>query len=102
MGASPENVQASPHAASHAEASSSAGIERAWKDALGLPCDLSIELAVPGLTVGDLLALEVNSVIDSRTLEGSPLPIWVNKVMIGWAEFDVVGKHLGVRVTELR
>ncbi len=73
-----------------------------WAAVVDLLCNLSVDLAIPGITVGDLLALEIGSVIDSRIPEGSPLPIWVNELVVGWAEFDVVGKHLAVRVAELR
>lgn len=73
-----------------------------WAEALWLPCRLSVELSVPGLTVGDLLKLEKDSLIDTYQSDGNALPIWVNGVMIGWAEFDVMGKGLAIRVTELR
>ena len=53
-------------------------------------------------TVAELLKLEVHSIVDARESEDAPLPIWVNGAMIGWAEFDVVGDRLAIRVTELR
>ena len=89
-------VQSAPVAASRP------GLEEAWNEAQWLPCKLSVALQVPSLTVGDLLDLELGSVIDCRVSEDTPLPVWVNEVVIGWAEFDVVGKRLAVRITELR
>jgi len=76
--------------------------EEAWNEAQWLPCKLSVALQVPKLTVGDLLDMELDSVIDCRVSQDTPLPVWVNEVIVGWAEFDVVGKRLAVRITELR
>jgi len=81
---------------------SRAPLDEAWDEAEWLPCKLSVALLVPKLTVGDLLDMEVGSVIDCRVGEDAPLPVWVNDVVVGWAEFDVVGKRLAVRITELR
>ncbi len=46
--------------------------------------------------------MELGSVIDCRVSEAMPLPVWVNEVIVGWAEFNVVGNRLAVRITELR
>ena len=73
-----------------------------WANVMGLRCRLTVEFQIPGLKVGDLLKLETNSVIDAQHSDGTPVPLWVNGVMIGSAEFDVVGKQLAIRVTELR
>jgi len=73
-----------------------------WADVLALKCTLSVALRMPRTTVADLLRLEVHSIIDARESEDAPLPVWVNGAMIGWAEFDVVGDRLAIRVTELR
>lgn len=73
-----------------------------WADVMSLPCRLAVEFPIVGLKVGDLLRLEHGSVIDTHQSDSTLIPIWVNGVMIGWAEFDVVGKRLAIRVTELR
>ena len=73
-----------------------------WTEAQWLPCTVSVELSIPRLKVKDLLKLERDSIIDTHCADGSTLPVWVNGAMIGWAEFDVVGKRLAIRVTELR
>jgi len=72
-----------------------------WTALVLLPCTLSVDLAVSEVTVGDLLDLEVGSIINSHHPESSPLPVWVNGVTVGRAEFDVVGKHIAVRITEI-
>jgi len=73
-----------------------------WAEAQWLPCTVSVELSIPHLRVRDLLRLDRDSIIDTHCADGSTLPVWVNGAMIGWAEFDVVGKRLAIRVTELR
>ena len=77
-------------------------LEEAWTEAQWLPCKLSVALRVPKLTVGTLLDMEPDSVIDCQVGEDVPVPIWINESVIGWAEFDVVGNKLAVRITELR
>ena len=73
----------------------------AWAQAMDLPCHLSVEVRVPDFTVGDLLKLAVNSILDTRYRDGSHVPIRVNGQMLGWAEFDVMDDRLAVRITEL-
>ncbi|HTS67399.1 MAG TPA: FliM/FliN family flagellar motor C-terminal domain-containing protein [Terriglobia bacterium] len=72
-----------------------------WAEALELPCHLSVALEVPHYTVRDLLGLTVNSVVDTRRREGAHVPVLVNGVMVGWAEFDVIDGRLAVRMTEM-
>ncbi len=73
-----------------------------WSEVMGIPCRLTAEFPITGLKVGDLLRLERGSIIDGHQNDSTPIPIWVNGVMLGWAEFDVVGKRLAIRVTELK
>jgi len=73
-----------------------------WENALNWSCTLSVVMPMPRITVRDLMQLEVNSILDTRESEEAALPIWVNGAMIGWAEFDVVGDRLAIRVTDLR
>jgi flagellar motor switch protein FliN/FliY len=72
-----------------------------WPEALELPCQLSVALEVPHFTVGDLLNLSVGGVVDTRRREGAHVPVLVNTVMVGWAEFDVIDGRLAVRMTEM-
>jgi len=71
-----------------------------WAYVSLLPCVLSVEIEAPQFTVSDLLDLEVGSVINSRHSKASPVLVWVNGVKVYWAEIDVIGTRLGVRVTE--
>jgi flagellar motor switch protein FliN/FliY len=80
----------------------STGVPRElWPEALELPCHLTVGLEVPHFTIRDLLALNVNSLVDTRRREGAHVPVMVNDIMVGWAEFDVIDGRLAVRMTEM-
>jgi flagellar motor switch/type III secretory pathway protein FliN len=72
-----------------------------WPEVLELPCHLSVALEVPHFTIRDLLALDVNSLVDTGRHEGAHVPVLVNGVMVAWAEFDVIDGQLAVRMTEM-
>jgi flagellar motor switch protein FliN/FliY len=72
-----------------------------WPEVLGLPCQLTVGLEVPHFTIRDLLSLSVNSLVDTHRREGAHVPVMVNGVMVGWAEFDVIDDRLAVRMTEM-
>jgi flagellar motor switch protein FliN/FliY len=72
-----------------------------WPEAMELPCQLHVALEVPHFTVRDLLSLRVNSLVDTQRREGAHVPVLVNSVMVGWAEFDVIDGRLAVRMTEM-
>jgi len=72
-----------------------------WAGVETLPCTLSVSLPIGGITVRDLLRLEVNSIVDSRQWAELPLPVWVNGVIVASSEFDLAGERLAVRITEL-
>jgi len=72
-----------------------------WPEVLELPCHLYVELEVAHFTVRDLLDLHADSVVDTQRREGANVPVKVNGVMVGWAEFDVIEDRLSVRLTEM-
>jgi flagellar motor switch/type III secretory pathway protein FliN len=72
-----------------------------WKRVLGLPCGLTIDLALPDFKVADLLKLRMGSVINAHWGLGRDVPLHLNGTLLGWTEFEVVGDNLAVRVTEL-
>ncbi len=86
------------------EIESNSGSARAaddpWAYVSLLPCVLSAEIGAPHFTVGDLLDLDVGSVINSHYPTASPVALWVNGVKLCRAEFDVLGNRLGIRITE--
>lgn len=65
-----------------------------------LPCTLTVDVPVVRFTIGDLLALAEGSIVETACHHTSDLPLRVNNLLIGWAEFNVVGDHLAVMVTE--
>jgi len=72
-----------------------------WARMAKLACDLTVELTIPEFRISDLMRLEKGSVVDSRRAAGSDVPLLVNGTFVAWSEFEVVARHLAVRVTEL-
>jgi flagellar motor switch/type III secretory pathway protein FliN len=66
-----------------------------------LPCTLSLEVPVVRFTVGDLLRLTIGSIVETACHQTSDVPLRVNKLLIGWTEFEVIGDQLAVRITDL-
>jgi flagellar motor switch/type III secretory pathway protein FliN len=73
----------------------------AWEQVLPLPCRLTVDMPMPGFTVADALQLRRSSVINSRWRVGADVPLRLNGELIARGEFEVVGNHLAVRLTEL-
>jgi flagellar motor switch/type III secretory pathway protein FliN len=72
-----------------------------WMRVESLPCLLSVEIGVPGFTVGDLVELAANRLIDTRWTVGADVPLLINGELIAWSEFEIVNNHVAVRLTEL-
>lgn len=75
--------------------------EELWEQAGLLPCVLSVDVPLKEFTVRDLLRMEPGSIVESKNVNGADVPVFVNARLIGWAEFEVVGQRLAVRLTEL-
>jgi flagellar motor switch/type III secretory pathway protein FliN len=73
----------------------------AWARVLPLPCRLTVDVPLPGFTVGDALRLQKSSVINSRWAVGADVPLRLNGQLIAHGEFEVVGDQLAIRLTEL-
>ena len=65
-----------------------------------LPCTLSVEVPVVRFTIADLLGLKEGVIVETGCGYTSDLPLRVNRMLIGWTEFEVVGERLAVRITE--
>ena len=72
-----------------------------WEEAAWLPCVFSVDLQVHGFTVWELLRLDKGAILETKNINGADVPVLVNAQRIGWAEFEVVGQRLAVRITEL-
>jgi flagellar motor switch/type III secretory pathway protein FliN len=67
----------------------------------GLPLQLDVTVPVPGFRVGDLLALEKGTVIESLWPHLDDVPVWCGGTQLVWTEFEVVDQKLAVRVTRI-
>lgn len=72
-----------------------------WQPVLGLPCQLTVDLSVPGFTVSDFLRLRVGSVLGTGWAVARDLPLRINGAIVGWGELEAAGKRIAVRLTEL-
>jgi len=72
-----------------------------WRQLGWLPCKLSLELPVARFTVRELLRLTPGRIVRTEWSRGTEIPLRANGQLIGWAEFEPVGDHIGVRITEL-
>ena len=75
--------------------------EATWHEAIWLPCRLTSEIAVKAFTVGDLMSLEIGSVVISGMPTSADVLVRVNGELVGRAELDAVGDRFAVRITEL-
>jgi flagellar motor switch protein FliN/FliY len=72
-----------------------------WDQFAWLPCSLTLDLPIPGFTIGDLLRMESGTVLNSQWNQTADIPLRVNGELVGWTEFEVIGTTLAVRITEL-
>jgi flagellar motor switch/type III secretory pathway protein FliN len=83
------------------QADSEAQSDALWKPVLGLSCELTVDLVMPGFKIADLLKLRKGSIVNAQWRVGRDVPLRLNATQIGWIEFEVVGGNLAVRLTEL-
>jgi flagellar motor switch/type III secretory pathway protein FliN len=65
-----------------------------------LCCDATSEIPVPRFTVGDLLNLRKGTVVQTASPAANDVPLRINKILLGYGRFEVVGEKLAVRLTE--
>jgi flagellar motor switch/type III secretory pathway protein FliN len=75
--------------------------DEVWSDAAWLTCLISVDLSLVRFTVRDLLRLDVGAILETKNAEGADVPVMVNAQLIGWGEFELVGRHVAVRMTEV-
>ena len=66
-----------------------------------LTCQVSLEIPVPQFTVRDLLRLSPEDVIDTRWAQTTDVPVRINGLLLSWAEFELIGNKMAIRLTEL-
>jgi flagellar motor switch/type III secretory pathway protein FliN len=75
--------------------------EERWRPVLALPCQLTVDLPLPGFKIADFVKLRPQSVIGAHWRLGRDVPLRLNGTLIGWIEFEAVGDNLAVRLREL-
>lgn len=66
-----------------------------------LPMQLDVTIPIPRFRVQDLLALEKDSILESRWPHTDDVPIWCGGARLVWSEFEVADHKLAVRITRL-
>jgi flagellar motor switch protein FliN/FliY len=94
-------AQAKPSAAAPVAGLAADPLAERWLRLEALPCLLTVEIAVPGFTVSDLVHLHRGRIVVTRWTVGQDVPLRVNDELIAWSEFEIVQNRLAVRLTEL-
>jgi len=66
-----------------------------------LPCQLSLQIPVSEFTLGDLLRMQVGTVVGTAVRSTEEIPLSVNGQLIAWIQFEMIGERLAARITEL-
>ena len=74
--------------------------EAMWQEAGWLPCRATVEIDVPGFTVGDLLGLAADSVVVTKTSRSAEVLLRVNGQWLADAELEIVGERYSARLTD--
>jgi flagellar motor switch/type III secretory pathway protein FliN len=75
--------------------------EARWRPVLELPCQLTVDLPLPGFKLADFLKLQVGSVVATGWRVAQDVPLRINGTLVAWGEFEGAGHRLAVRLTEL-
>ena len=65
--------------------------EARWQPVLGLPCQVTVDLSLPGFKVRDFLGLHPGSVLATGWGVARDVPLRINGVLIGWGELEGAG-----------
>lgn len=96
-----ESTESTPHDIVPAAVTALPAVEDKWRQLSWLPCDLTLDLPLARFKVRDLVQLRVGAVVETCYSRGAEIPLRANGELIGWAEFEPVADHIGVRITEL-
>jgi flagellar motor switch protein FliM len=66
-----------------------------------LPMQLEVRVKVCGFRVQDLLALDRGSVVETIHEHTQDVPVVCGGALLMWAEFEMAGQKLAVRITRL-
>lgn len=73
----------------------------AWPVLSRLPMTLTSRISLSRFKVCDLLRLEAGQIFETHWPETEDVPLAVGQVELGWCEFEVVERQIGVRLTRL-
>ncbi len=68
---------------------------------LDVPVSLTAELGTCRLPMGDVLQLNLGSVVQLEKLASDPIDLFVNGKRIARGEVVILEDHLGIKITEL-
>ena len=66
-----------------------------------LECKATTQIPVPHFTVGNLLNLKPGTVLASATSSTNDVPLYINNILLGKGQIEVIEKRLTIRITEL-
>ncbi len=72
-----------------------------WEQVKNLACEFTVDIPLPSFRVADILRLAQQTVVNSLWRIEKDVPVRVNREVIAYAEFEVVGDRLAVRLTDL-
>jgi len=87
---------------SHEDLAVGAELDPPWDARLdAMPLQLEVSVKVRAFRVGDLLALQRGSVVETLHEHAQEVPVRCGGTVLMWAEFEVIDQRLAVRVTRL-
>lgn len=92
-----QNTGNVPHAPWMSRIESHAG----WTVYSSLPIRLASRIPVTRFSIRNLLELRTGQVLVTSWSAMEDVPLTVGSVKLGWCEFEVLEKRLGVRITRL-
>jgi flagellar motor switch protein FliM len=72
-----------------------------WLVLSRLPMTLAARIPLTQFAIRDLLQLKAGQVLQTDWSEMEDVPLSVGQVKLGWCEFEVLEKRIGVRLTRL-
>lgn len=67
-----------------------------------VPIDVEVELDRVELTIGALLDLDIDSVIEMPRSAGENLDIYIGAALVAFGEIVIIENTMGIRITDFR
>ena len=67
-----------------------------------VPLEIEVELDRVNLTIGALLDLDVDSVIEMPRSAGENLDIYIGGALVAFGEIVIIENTMGIRITDFR